>query len=411
MPGCRAIAVMLLVISVSRADDWPQWLGPHRNALSTETVSSWSEPPVALWRQPVGEGHSAPVVVGNIVILHTKVKDRDEEAITAFDFKTGRIVWTTSYRRTPFTSIFGNGPRATPTVVDGRVFAFGVTGILSCIDLATGKLLWQIDTLKKYQAPNLFFGVSCSPLVEGNKVLVNVGGRDASIVAFATLDGKPLWHNLDDGASYSSPIALGNGAARQIIFLTKQGLVSVEPQSGKVFWKYPLLDWLSESSSTPVRAGDFLLASSITFGMVGFRLQDPGKPPAAKEVWKNPDLTCYFSTPVPIGADHVFAVTGTKPPSSFVQANLRCIEAGTGKVLWEKPKVGQYHASLVRTANDKVLMLEDSGSLVLLEADPKQYHELSRAKICGDTWAHPALSQSRLLVRDRHELICLQLKP
>jgi outer membrane protein assembly factor BamB len=170
------------------------------------------------------------------------------------------------------------------------------------------------------------------------------------------------------------------------------------------------MDSLKESSSTPLRAGGFLVASSITFGAVGLKLGDKSDKPSVKEAWKNPDLTSYFSTPIAVGDDYVYIVTGTKPPSFAVQATLHCIETKTGKALWQKPKVGKYHASLLRTADDKLLMLEDGGTLALLDPNPRKYRELARAKVCGETWSYPALAGELLVVRDRNELICLELK-
>lgn len=410
MPWLRSWLALLTFSAVAGAGDWPQWLGPARDGSSPETVAPWKEAPRVAWRQAVGEGHSSPVVASGRVFLHTRVKDKDEEQVTAWDAATGQQVWQKTYPRAAFKSIFGTGPCATPAVAGDKVYTFGVTGVLTCWEAATGKQLWQVDTLKKFEAPNLFFGASCSPLVDGDRLFLNVGGKGASLVAFNKDNGDVLWKNLDDRASYASPVLLGEGAGRELVFFTQQGLVAVNPADGAVFWKYPLVDILSESSATPVVAGSTLFASSITAGGVGLRLDAKDGKPAAQEVWKNPALTCYFSTPVAVGKDHLFLVTGTKPPAVNVQADLRCVDAATGKERWRHPKVGKYHASLLRTGDNKLLMLEEGGDLVLLEANPQEYKELCRAKVCGpDTWAHPALANGRLYVRDRQALICVPL--
>jgi outer membrane protein assembly factor BamB len=407
MPWLRSLLALLLCSALALAGDWPQWLGPNRDGASPETVAPWKGSPQTLWRQPVGEGHSSPIVAGGRVFLHTKMKDTDEEEVAAYEAQSGKRLWRTVYPKAAFQSIFGNGPRATPTAADGRIYALGVTGVLTCLEGDTGKQVWQVDTLKQFQASNLRFGVSCSPLVEGDKVLVNVGGKGASVVAFDRNTGKVLWASLDDAASYSSPVAFGQGAERQVVFLTQQGLVSFTPSDGSVFWKFPLVDRLSESSTTPVRAGDLLLGSSVTYGSVGLRLETKDGKPAASQTWKNPSLTCYFSTPVPVGKDHVYLVTGTFLPPA--QATLHCIDAKTGQDLWTKPRIGKYHAALLRTGNYKLLLLDDSGNLILLDPDAKEYRELARAKVCGATWAHPALADGRLYVRDEKELICVRL--
>jgi len=191
--------------------------------------------------------------------------------------------------------------------------------------------------------------------------------------------------------------------------LTAKGLLALSPSDGRLLWKFPLVDFLLESSTTPVHAGDIMIASSITYGSVGLRLEIKNDALAVKQLWKNDDLTCYFSTPVALGPDHLYMVTGTKPLTFQTGATLHCIETKTGKELWQKPKVGQYHASLMRTGNNKLLMLEDSGSLVLVDPSPKEYRELCRAVVSGPTWAHPALCNGRLYVRDEKELICVEM--
>jgi outer membrane protein assembly factor BamB len=409
MPWSRSILGFLVLPAVAVAGDWPQWLGPNRDAASTERVAAWTETPKVLWRQPVGEGNSSPVVSDGRVFIHAKIKDKDQEELIAFDARTGKPLWRKVYARAPMSFLYGNGPRATPAVVGDRVFTFGITGVLSCFEAPTGKILWQIDTLQKFQAPRLLFGASCSPIVEGNRVLMNVGAKGASVVAFDKNNGDVLWKNLDDRASYSSPIAFGEGNNRQVVFLTGQNLISLNPRDGHVKWKFPLVDSLLESSCTPLRVGDMLLASSITYGSVGLRLVTREDNVTAEQVWKNDTLTCYFSTPVSVGNDYVYLITGTKPPAIKSEATLHCIEAKTGKDLWQKAKIGQYHASLLRTGNDKLLLLDDAGQLALVDPNPKQYRELARTPVCRPTWAHPALADGRLYVRDEKELICFQL--
>ncbi|MCS7046424.1 MAG: PQQ-like beta-propeller repeat protein, partial [Gemmataceae bacterium] len=388
-----------------------------RDGSSEEIVPPWKSPPKIVWKQPVGEGHSSPIVAGGKVFLHTKVAKANEEQIEACDADSGPRLWRQSYDRGKtvnpqgkdvyFTTPFGNGPRASPAVADGKVYTFGITGILACWNAADGKLLWQVDTLKQYRAANLFFGISGSPLVEGDLVVVNVGAKGASIVAFDKNTGKEVWKALDDKASYSSPIAAGAGNERQFIFLTAKGLVGLAARDGRLLWQFPFQDALFESSTTPVLVGGLLFGSSITRGAVGLSIAGD----QVEKRWSRDDLTCYFSTPVAVGNDHLYVVTGTKPPALVNQALLHCIDAATGAKLWtRKEKVGTYHASLVRTGNDKLLLLEETGHLVMIEPSPKQYYELCRAKICGNTWAHPALANGRLFIRDGNELLCVDLK-
>jgi outer membrane protein assembly factor BamB len=337
-----------------------------------------------------------------------RVKDKLQESVSAFDAKTGELAWkSVPIERAKFADPFGfgSGPRGTPAVADGKLYALGITGILSCVDTATGKLLWEVDTLKQYQASNLFFGTSCSPLVVDDLVVVSVGGKGASIVAFDRKNGKERWKALDDAASYASPIVVGKGKTRQVVFLTSKRLVALYPLDGKLLWEYPLVDKLQESSTTPVVAGDILFASSVTFGGVALKNSAGDAGPTVKQLWVNPAYNCYFSTPVAVG-QQLYLVTGSLLAK---KATLRCVETATGKELWKRENVGKYHASLLRTGDNKLLMLEEAGELVLVQPDPKEYRELARGKICGTTWAHPALADGRLYVRDKNDLICIAL--
>lgn len=406
-----ALAIALALPLALPAADWPQFLGPNRDSTSPETVAPWTGPLKPAWKQPVGDAHSSPVVAGGVVyaFYQTKGKEKgtDLDTLAAFDAATGERKWEKSYSRPTFTPPFGRGPRGTPVVDGGRVYTFGSTGVLACWDAKTGDVAWKVDALKEFKAGNLFFGVSTSPIVEGKTVVVMVGGKGHGIVAFDAATGKVAWTATDDPASYASPIAFGTGPTRQLAFLTGASLLAVSP-AGEVLWQVPFKDPLNESSTTPVKAGDLLIGGSVKAGSIGLKLGESGGKPTAEKVWANDRLTCYFSTPVVVGP-HVYMINGV---ASLLNPSvtLRCVEAATGKVLWEKPNVGRYHAALVRTGDDKLLMLDDNGFLSLLQPDPAGYKELCRSKVCGPTWAHPALVGGKVYLRDEKELICVDLK-
>jgi outer membrane protein assembly factor BamB len=406
MPWFRSLLALFCVASAASADDWPQWLGPQRDGSTVEKVAPWKGDLKIGWRQAVAEGHSSPVVADGKVYLHTRLAKKDIEAVDCFDATSGKPLWHVEYPRAPFQSIFGNGPRATPAVVAGKVYTFGVTGILTCLDAKTGDKVWQVDTAKEFSPPALMFGTSSSPLVVGNKVLVAVGAKGASAVAFDKDKGTVVWKSQDDKASYSSPILIGSDTDPTAVFLTQKGLVGLRAADGQLLWDFPFQDKAAESSTTPVRVGDKLFISSITLGSALVALQTKDGKTEVKQDWMDPALTCYFSTPVAVGPAHVYVVTG----SFFAKtAKMHCVQAKSGKVLWTKGGVGEFHASLTRTADNKLLMLEEAGNLVLLEPNPNKYEEVCRSKICGKSWAHPAIANGRLYIRDEKELVCVEL--
>jgi outer membrane protein assembly factor BamB len=404
----RAGLMFLLFTSGAlHAEDWPQWLGRNRDGSTAETISSWKGDLKEAWKKPVGEGNSSPVVAGGLVFLHTKVKGQDVEMVQAFDAKSGDLKWEKSYAKAKFKPLFGEGPRSTPCVAGDRLVTFGNTGVLSCWKVSDGELVWQVDALKEFKEPNLFFGVSCSPIVVDDQVLIMVGKGQTGVASFQLKDGAVAWKAGGDPASYSSPIIFGAGAARQIIFLTGANVLSLSPK-GEVLWKHPFVDKLSESSTTPIKVGERVIVSSVKTGAVALKLTEKDGKPAVVPDWKNPELTCYFSTPVPAGKDHVYMVTGVASLTGAT-ITLRCVETATGKETWSKPKMGKFHAAILKLGDGNLLLHDDSGNLVLLAPDVKEYKELARAKVCGETWAHPAIANGYLYVRDGKELYCYKL--
>lgn len=407
----RCLIVALLATPSLHAADWPQWLGPNRDASSPEKVAEFKGTPKKLWNVRVSEGNSSPVVAGGLVFLHTKVKDKDVEQVQAFDAKTGEVKWEKTYDKVPFKPPYGEGPRATPLVDGKHLYTFGNTGVLVCWEAQTGKEVWKVDTLKEFQAPNITFGITASPIVLGDQVIVMVGNdpkkkQGTGIVSFEKTTGKVRWKSLDDMASYASPVLLN----KQLVALTGENLVALDPESGKPLWKHPFRDLLLESSTTPVLVGETYIASSITAGTVALTVTEKGGKFEVKNPWSEPALTGYFSTPVSVDGKHLYMIAGKIVPPQF--ATLHCIELATGKRLWSKEKVGKFHASLMTLKDGKILMLDDSGNLILLAPSIKEYTELCRAplfKARGDAWAHPALVDGKLYIRDGSELICFQL--
>lgn len=403
-----AAAHLLLAATVLSAADWPQYLGPTRNAAyaGTDLADVWPKegPPVA-WQKKLGTGWAGPIVAsGKAVVFH---RIADQELVECLDAKTGKELWKQSFP-TRYTDNFGfdNGPRATPCVADGRLFVFGANGNLHAMDFTTGKPLWSVDTQKDFSADKGFFGFACSPLVEGKALLVNVGGKNgAGIVAFDTATGKVLWQAPDDEASYSSPIASTVNGQRHALFFARHKLVSLDPANGKVHFTFP---WgpkmqASVSAAVPVMSGDIVFISAgYGAGAATLRM----KPAGVEKLWSGEEqLTAQFVTPV-LRDGFLYGFEGRVDTGP--RPELRCVELATGKVRWSTDKVT--HGGII-LAGGELLIASDSGELVRVAAAPKAFSEKSRAQILGrEGRAQPALADGLLLARDKTKLVAVDLR-
>lgn len=403
----RLLLIALLALPVPLlAADWPQFHGPARDGHSAETglTRDWPKdgPPVA-WAIDVGQGWAGPVVAGDRVILFHRVGPN--EVVACLDPATGKEKWAFAYR-TRYRDDFGfdEGPRATPLVAGDKVFTLGADGDLHGLDLATGKKLWHHNLVADYAAGKGFFGIACSPVLAGGKVLVNVGGKGAGIVAFDPATGAEEWKANGDAASYSSPTVAEVGGKTLAVFLTREGLVALEPETGKVRYTYPWRPRLEASvnAATPlVWKGDIFFTVSYGAGAVLLR----PKGDELEEVWANDkSLSCQFNTPVRVG-DYLYGAHGRVDAKAV---DLRCVEWKTGAVKWAKPKFGS--VTLI-AADGGLLGLTEGGDLVRFAASPDGYMEQARATILGSpTRAAPALADGKLYARDGARLVCVKLK-
>jgi outer membrane protein assembly factor BamB len=405
----RFVLTLTLAIApgnILRAADWPQLLGPTRDGQSPETKLNWDWPksgPKVLWSFEAGHGWAGPVVAGERLVLHHRVDDR--EIVLCLDPATGKERWKHDYRtkyRDDFN--FDDGPRATPTIAADRVFTLGPAGDFCATELATGKLLWHRNLLDDYKADKGFFGAACSPLVMGDRVLVNVGGKGAGVVCFNAADGKELWKATDDGASYSSPVAAELDGKPAAVFLTRRGLRVLDPMSGKSLYDFPWRprDNASVQAATPlVKGNEVFLTVSYATGAVLLKL----KGGTVDEVWSNDKaLSSQYNSPVRVG-DFLY---GTHGRSDVGTGQMRCVEWKSGAVKWSEPNFG---VASVIAVDGGILALTEGGELVRFDASPDGYKERARAAILTKpTRAAPALSGGRLFARDGKTLVCVSLK-
>jgi outer membrane protein assembly factor BamB len=413
MKCVRTVLCLLACAAAAPAADWPQWLGPKRDGSTPEKVAPWKEkePPKVLWHQEIGQAYSSPVVAGGRVFVHAGVADKEQELVVAFDAATGKELWKDTYDRPKFQSALGTGPRATPTVAGKRLFTMGINGVLSCYDVESGKRQWQVDLYQSLKADLPAFAVCCSPLVVGNRVIVSVGGKGRCVVALHAETGEVQWQALDDAASTSSPVLFAGGdrprgAPPDVVFMTPLRLVGLDPLDGTLRWEHSMVFQPRGTSPTPIVAGDKVVTSTQAHGALAVQVGKKDDKFVPEAAWQNKEMKSYFSSGVAAG-EQIFLVTNKL--DGVPQTDLTCVEAKTGKPLWKKEKVGYFHAGVLRTGDDKLLVLNDGGTLTLLEVDEKGARELARAKVCGGTLVAPALADGKLYARDDREVICLQL--
>jgi outer membrane protein assembly factor BamB len=400
--------LLLTALLAAAGADWPQFLGPARKGSSPEKglLDGWPDkgPPV-VWEREVGEGFSGPVVAGGRLVLHHRLGD--DEIVECLDAATGKEVWkykTPTNYEDPLHK--GNGPRSTPAIASGRVYTLGPAGLLLCLRMEDGQKVWQRALLEDFAVPPSFFGVGTSPLVGGKLVLVNVGGRDAGIVAFDKDTGKEVWKATGQGASYASPVAATIDGVRHVLFFTREGLVSVDPATGDVRFSKRWRARINASvnaASPVVFDGHVFLTACYNTGAVLLRVHKDG----VEEVWSNDDsISCHFNTPIYLDG-YLYGFHGREDlPNEGGQ--LRCVEAKTGKVKWEAD--GRGVGSLL-LADGRLIALKEGGELILVRPEADKYHELARAAVLGNPCrAHPALADGRLYARDGRKLVCWNLK-
>ena len=399
------------------AADWPQFLGPNRNGsvLSKEVKIGWPNGgPRVRWQTNVGEGFSAPVLSGDRLVLFHRVPSRDRQgAVTAhqerldcLDAATGKPLWHFEYPCAYSDSYArGDGPRATPSIAEGKVYAFGADGMLNCVALADGKPLWSVNSKEKFNPPKGFFGVASSPLIEGKALLLNVGGRNgAGIVAFDKANGNMLWKATDDQASYSSPAAATINGKRYAFFLTRNDLIALDPDNGKVCFQYPWQPSVqaSVSAATPLVIDNLIfITASYRAGAALLKFAETGP----QKLWSGDDiLSCHYATPVH-HKGYLFGFDGRQEQG----CNFRCVELKTGKIRWSLDEFG---AGTVTLVNDDLLLLTEKGELICAPADPSAFKPKGRAQVLpSSVRAYPAFANGLLYARSHDKLVCLQLTP
>jgi outer membrane protein assembly factor BamB len=408
------------------ADDWPQWLGPQRDGVWRETGLLTNFPPNGLavrWRTPLSAGYTGPAVAAGRVYVcdRLRVEGVSRERVLSLDEASGKILWQHEYD-CPYVSAYPAGPRTTPAVAGGKAYTLGTEGHLFCFDAAGGKVLWSREFKKDFGAKTPVWGFAAHPLVDGRKLICITGARQSLVVALDKDTGQELWRALDaPEPGYAPPVIFEAGGRRQLIVWHPEALNSLDPDTGKLFWKQPFGSKAGLCISTPRKLGDLLFVTAFYNGPLMMRLA-PDQP-TATPLWRGRSqsevntagLHSIISTPF-LEDGHIYGVC------SYGQ--LRCLKADSGERLWETlaaatdGKPARWANAFLIKNGDRFFLANEKGDLIIARLSPKGYAELSRTRLieptnrdCGRlvVWSHPAFANRCVYARNDKEILCASL--
>jgi outer membrane protein assembly factor BamB len=370
-------------------------------------LKEWpKEGPRQLWNVDLSGGFSSVVVADGRVL--TMTKEKNQEVVVCLDAASGKDIWRYRYDSdyTKYKSFTGGGrpqartgPRATPTVDGDHVYTLGATGTLLCLDVKTGDKIWQQDLLKISEMDVPTHGFCGSPLIIGDRIYLAPGGtKGKSIAALSKVDGNVVWQALDDPVGYATPVWAEVGGASQVIFFTGVGAIGVDPKNGKLLWRFPWQTKPQIHVATPIYAdGNVFISSDYGTGGALFRLTEKAEPVT---VWKNKAMANHFSSSV-LYEGNLYG---------FSEPRLRCVDFKTGDIKWDHPGLGR---GSVVIADGKLIALSEQGELILANATPAEFSEISLCRLFADstlTWTAPVVSGGKLFVRHENGLVALDLR-
>jgi outer membrane protein assembly factor BamB len=393
---------LVLVAGAVQTQDWSQWRGPARDGqVRTFTPpAEWPARATQAWKVPAGIGHASPVVAGDRVFQFSRIGE--QEAMTAFELATGKQVWRQAYdapyRMNPAATGHGKGPKGTPTVAGGRIHTLGISGILSAFDAATGRVLWRHDFANEFTVTSPDFGASMSPIVDGAHVIAHVGGAGGgALAAFDVATGSRVWSWKGDGPAYASPVIATAGGVRQLITQTQSHLVGLDVSNGKELWRMPFTTDYDQNIVTSIVDGDVIVYGGLSKPTVAARIVNETGGWKLSEVWRNPDVPMYMSSPVAQGGV-LYGFTHRNRGQFFA------LDMKTGRTLWTGPPRQGDNASL-SVAGRFVLAVTTEGALLVMRQESTAF-DLVRTYTVADSpvWAHPAFTARGILVKDMDAL-------
>jgi len=432
---CSLLTVLLL-LSPALADDWPQWLGPNRDSVWRETgiVERFPDDGLTVkWRVPVELGYAGPAVADGRVFLMDYVKEsgkitnnpggRDKlegvERVLCLAADTGKPLWKHEYVR-PYNLSYAAGPRCTPTVDSGKVYALGAEGNLTCLDAEDGKVIWSKEFAKEYGATTPMWGHSAHPLVDEDLLYCVVGGQGSVAVAFDKATGREVWRSLSSrDQGYCPPTMIEHAGSKQLLIWHSEAINGLDPKTGEVYWSVPLKPSYGMSIATPRKLGPYLLASGFGDAAAVLLKLDDAKP-AVETVWRGKASTALYCANVT-----PFMEDGTIYGCDINTGALMGIRMEDGERLWQtmEPTTGgtrraRYGTAFLVKHNDRFFLFNERGDLILAKLSPEGYDELDRFHVLEPTnntfgrpvvWTHPAFAQRCVFARNDKELVCVSL--
>jgi outer membrane protein assembly factor BamB len=390
-------------LSSSTVAAWNGFRGPRRDGICDEPIrTNWpSEGLKALWKQPIGGGYASFAIADEMAF--TIEQRRQEEAIVAYDIRTGRELWVNSWQAEFQEVLGGDGPRATPAVANGLVYGLGALGEFRCIRAINGQTLWRTNIVDENRALQLTYGMAASPLVLSNKVIVAAGGPvGKSVVTYDRLMGTPVWKSQSDEAAYSSPTLMEIHGALHLIVVSDTRAMGLDPETGRLFWEFP---WIvlqgNRNIAQPVQIGTnrFFLSAGYGTGCVAIEVAKSGERFSVRQLWRNKNMKNKFTSSI-FWQGAIYGLD---------EDILTCLDPRTGARLW---KQGRYGYGQLLLASGQLLILCGDGDLAVVAGRPDQPHELCRfPAIHGKTWNMPALSGGLLLIRNSAEMACFDVRP
>lgn len=392
-PAWIAIAAAVTAPAIF-AQDWPQWRGPNRDgAVSSFTEPSvWPERLERRWQIEVGTGYATPLLVGNRI--YTFTRQGEEEVMTALEAESGKVLWRSAYAA-PFnmvsaTSRHGPGPKSTPTFANGRLFTLGMTSIVSAFDAQTGRRVWQTPPTAAQPA----FHTAMSPVVDGNFVIVHVGGPgNAALTAFDVASGAVRWKWDGDSPAYGSPMVVDLQSTRQVVTFTHQNLVGVSVKTGELLWRRPFTTPSNTTAQTPILYRDMLIQTGRENGVTAFRVLRRENAWKTEDVWRTTDVSLHMTNGVVV--DGVFYGL-----SHLNSGQYFALDLDNGRMLWTSEPRQATNAAMV-SAGKTIFALEDDAELLVLRASRTGFEPIRRYDVAdSETWAQPAISGNRAYVKD-----------